>query len=78
MDTKLFVKNNKISISILLFIVLFGVLHWVKPPMIYNRDGSFKQFGIGYTHKSVLPIWIWVIVFAILSYLAINYYLMFS
>ena len=40
-----------------------------KPPFVFNRDGSFKKFGLGYTDRSVLPISFLVIIFAIISYL---------
>lgn len=73
-----FVRRNKVSIAILLFLVAFFALHTLKPGFIYNSDGSFRQFGVGYRHKTVLPIWIFAIVLAILSYLAVSYFLLFG
>ena len=32
-----------------------------------------KDFGLGYTDKTVIPIWLLVIILAIVSYLAIAY-----
>jgi len=40
---------------------------------MYNEQGGFRQFGIGYKQKTVIPIWIAAIVLAILSYLLIYY-----
>ena len=41
----------------------------IKPTFLYNDDGSFRQFGLGYRHKTVIPMWIMAIVLAIFSYL---------
>jgi len=43
--------------------------------MLYNDDGSFRQFGVGYRHKTVIPIWGVSMVIAIFSYLSVMYYL---
>lgn len=76
--TKLFIKNNKVSLSIILFLAIFALLHYSRPPLLYNKEGGFRQFGVGYKNKTVLPIWVFAIVLAILSYLAVSYYLLFG
>jgi len=75
---KSFVRRNKIAVSIVLFVLLFSILHYIKPQLIYNRDGSFRPFGVGYRHKTVTPIWIFSIILAILSYIAVSYYVLFG
>ena len=70
-----FIKKNTTSIAILMFIVIFFVIQHFKPSFIYKKDGSLRQFGIGYKEKTVLPIWLIAIVLAILSYLFVMYYL---
>ena len=72
---KKFIKINKLSISIALFLLLFTLLHYFKQAFIYTKDGGFRQFGLGYKNKTVLPIWLFAIIFAIFSYLGILYYL---
>jgi len=62
---------NKVSFSILLFVVFLLIIHTTKPIIIYNKDGSFKQFGIGYVNKTVTPIWLVCIILGIFSYLFI-------
>jgi len=76
--SKRFVRVNKLNISIFLFFVLFSAIHWVKPPMLYMPDGSFRQFGVGYKQKTVIPIWIVAIILAIFCYLGVLYYIMFA
>ena len=73
-----FIRVNRVNISILLFLVMFGIIHYIKPSLIYTKDGAFRQFGIGYKEKTVIPIWLIAIFLAILSQLAIMYYLLVS
>lgn len=72
---RLFIRQNITSVSIVLFIVLFIVIQVVKPSIIYNNDGSLRQFGLASRKKTVLPIWLITIFLAILCYLFILYYL---
>lgn len=63
-----FIKENKILATFILFLFMFCGTMIFKPSFVFNRDGSIKQFGLGYTNRTVLPIWILVIIFAIISY----------
>jgi len=75
MNLKGFVYQNKLYISIVLFLAIFMVVHISKPSLIYDRDGAFRPFGLGYSNKTVIPMWVAAIVLAILSYLAVSVYL---
>lgn len=75
MNLKGFVYQNKLYISILLFLAIFMIVHISKPSLIYDRDGAFRPFGLGYSNKTVIPMWVAAIVLAILSYLAVSVYL---
>jgi hypothetical protein len=70
---KLFIKQNITSMSILLFMILFGIMVYLKPNFVFNKDGTMRQFGIGYRNKTVIPIWLIVIIMAYLSYLFLLY-----
>lgn len=72
---RLFIRQNITSVSIVLFVILFIVIQVVKPSIIYNNDGSLRQFGLASRKKTVLPIWLITIFLAILCYLFILYYL---
>ena len=69
--TKKFVRLNRVNLSILIFLMLFVLVHIFKPSLMYTKEGGFRQFGVGYKHKTVVPIWIIAIVLAIFSYLAV-------
>jgi hypothetical protein len=74
-NIKGFVRYHKLNVSIFIFLVLFSIIHFIKPGFLYNNEGGFRPFGVGYKNKTVIPIWIISIVVAILSYLAVLYYL---
>jgi len=75
--SKRFVRINKVNIAIFLFLLSFVSIHLMKPPLFYNTDGSYRPFGLGYRHKTVIPIWLMAILLAIFSYLVVLYYLLF-
>ena len=74
---KSFIRVNITSISIMLFLVLFTLIHQFKPALLYTKDGGFRQFGVGYKQKTVVPIWLVAIFLAILCYLFVLSFLLF-
>jgi uncharacterized membrane protein YozB (DUF420 family) len=69
-----FIRQNITIVSILLFLIIFGIVQFIKPAFLYNKDGSVREFGIGYKNKTILPIWLFSILLGILSYLFILYF----
>lgn len=72
---KSFVRFHKLTVAVSLFLILFSILHTIKPLLLYDADGGFREFGVGYRHKTVIPIWLVSIILAIFSYIAVLYYL---
>ena len=68
-------KKKKVSLAIYIFIILFIIIQYIKPSFIYTQNGNIRQFGLGYTNKTVVPIWGVSITIAIFSYLVVLYYL---
>lgn len=75
MISRFFIKNNVNSIAITIYLLLFGLLIFVKPHFLYNSDGSLRQFGVGTSKKTIIPVWLLAIILAILSYFFVLYYL---
>ena len=69
------IRHHKVSFAIILFILSLTVIHTTKPNFLYKKDDTFREFGLGYLKKTVLPIWLIVIITAILCYLSVLYYL---
>jgi hypothetical protein len=70
---KTHLRNNLAGSAIVLYIVVFMLVQYMNPSFIYNEDGSLREFGVGYSRKTVLPIWLIAIVLGILSYLFVYY-----
>jgi hypothetical protein len=69
--SRTFIARNKVNVAIVIFIILFSAFHYLKPGFAYNREGGYRPFGLGFKNKTVIPIWIISIIFAILSYLVV-------
>jgi hypothetical protein len=69
--TRVFLEQYKLHLSIILFLALFWILQFFKPPFLYESDGSLRQFGIGYKNKTLFPIWLFSIYLGIICYLFI-------
>ena len=67
------IRNNLAGSAILLYVIVFMIVQYANPSFIYNEDGSLREFGVGYSSKTVLPIWLIAIVLGILSYLFVFY-----
>ena len=68
-------KEKITLISIILFVVIFSMIQYLKPAFLFKSDGSLRIFGIGYKNKTILPIWLFSIILGISSYLAVMCYM---
>jgi hypothetical protein len=69
-----YISRDALSIiAVFVFLILFGIINAFRPSIIYNKDLSFRRFGIGYKNKTVIPIWMLSIVLAILVYVLVTY-----
>jgi hypothetical protein len=68
-----YIRENKPFAAIILFVIIFGIIQMMKPACFYNKDGSIREFGVGYKNKTILPIWLLSLVLGILCYLAVLY-----
>ena len=73
-----FVVTNINLVSIIVFLLLFAVIMVTKPNVIFDKNGKLREFGIGYKNKTILPLWLTVIILAIVSYLTILCYINFK
>ena len=66
---------NYLTFSIAVFIVLFAIIQYSKPFFLYNTDGSLRPFGIGYRKKTVVPLWLVVLLLSIFTYSIAIYFI---
>ena len=67
------IRNNLAGSAIVIYVIVFMLVQYASPSFIYNPDGSLREFGVGYSSKTVLPIWLIAILLGILSYLFVYY-----
>ena len=67
------IRQHITIVAIVLFLAIFVIVHFIKPAFLYNRDGSVREFGVGYKNKTILPLWLFSLLLGILSYLFILY-----
>ena len=72
---KKLIRIYTLHFAIVLFLVIFIMIHVIKPSFVYSKEGGFRPFGVGYLHKTVVPIWFVSIIAAIFSYTTILYIL---
>ena len=70
-----YIRRHITSISIIIFAAIYGVIVLSKPGFMYNKDGSLRQFGVGFQKKTILPAWLIAIILAIFSYFSVLYYI---
>lgn len=73
-----FTRNNITLVSIVIFLVVFGLIQMMKPSFLYNNDGSLRDFGVGYKNKTILPLWLFSIILGILTYICVLYYVRYA
>jgi hypothetical protein len=70
-----FIRNNINLFAISLYVMVFGLIIYIKPNFLYNKDGSLREFGVGTNKKTVLPVGLVSILIAIICYFFVLYYL---
>ena len=68
-------KKNILPIAILITTILISFVYFMKPDIVFNRDGTLKRFGLGNNSKTVLPMWFVVFIVSVMVYMALRFYL---
>ena len=68
-----FFYNNLTTVAIIIFLFLFAILVITKPNIAFDKNKIPRTFGLGYKNKTILPVWLIVIIFAIIAYLITIY-----
>jgi hypothetical protein len=73
MNQKDIIKNPT-YFAIFLFTGLFFIIMYGVPNLLFDEDGSIRQFGIGFRKKTIFPMWVFSIILGILCYLFVQFY----
>jgi hypothetical protein len=65
---------NILFVILAVYICLYSLIVYFKPSFMYDeKNGSFRQFGVGYKNTTILPLWLVSIILAIISYFIVIY-----
>ncbi len=69
-------KNPRLWMVVIYLFLAAGFLY-ARPGVAFGKDGQIRPFG---THReaTVFPVWWWVFVLAVLSYLGVVWFLGYS
>lgn len=67
-------KNPKLWIVAIYLFMVAGFLY-VRPAIAFGTNGRIRPFGTGKKDSTVFPVWLWMFVFAVASYLGVVYVL---
>lgn len=68
-------RTHITTISIVIFFMVYCYLNYLKPAFLYNKNGTLREFGVGFKKKTVVPLWLITIFIAIMSYFSVLYYI---
>jgi hypothetical protein len=66
--------QNPAYFSIFVFVGLYFIIIYGAPDMLFEADGSIRQFGVGFRQKTIFPMWLFSIILGILCYTAVQLY----
>jgi hypothetical protein len=54
--------------SLVIYLLGVAAVLYLRPQLMFRRDGSWKEFGVSGEDTSVFPIWTFCIAWAVLTY----------
>tara|TARA_X000000368_G_C22857304_1_gene634935 strand:+ start:436 stop:651 length:216 start_codon:yes stop_codon:yes gene_type:complete len=63
---------DQLTYTIALFLVGVFITFHLKPNLLFTEKGTFRDFGAGYNKKTILPVWLFIIFWAVTSYILIK------
>lgn len=61
-------KDTMMITATSIFLVLYGMLVYWRPAAVFDTQGNMRPFGIGRPNTTIVPLWMCVMMLAVLSY----------
>ena len=65
--------KNPLHCSIFLYILVILFVIYLKPSMIFTKDGKIRPFGINNNEDTIYPLWLVSLFIAILCYYFVSF-----
>lgn len=69
--------NYKVWIATIYLFLVSGFLY-LKPALAFGEEGRVRPFGVGDREKTVFPLWWWMFVIAVVSYMIVMFLVKFE
>ena len=70
-------KNPRLWMIVIYLFLVAGFLYF-RPTIAFGREGRIRPFGVSDKESTVFPVWWWMFVFAVVSYMGVVYVLDYS
>jgi hypothetical protein len=70
-------KNPRLWMVVIYLFLVAGFLY-LRPTIAFGREGRVRPFGVSNKESTVFPVWWWMFVFAVASYMGVVYALDYS
>ena len=70
-------KNPRLWMLVIYLFLVAGFLY-VRPSLAFGNEGRVRPFGVQNKESTVFPVWWWMFVFAVMSYMSVVYVLDYS
>lgn len=67
-------KNPRLWMIVIYLFLVAGFLY-LRPTIAFGREGRIRPFGVSDKESTVFPVWWWMFVFAVMSYIGVVYIL---
>lgn len=67
-------KNPRLWMIVIYLFLVAGFLY-LRPSIAFGREGRIRPFGVSDKESTVFPVWWWMFVFAVMSYIGVVYVL---
>jgi hypothetical protein len=69
--------NYKVWIATIYLFLVSGFLY-LKPALAFGEEGRIRPFGVGDREKTVFPLWWWMFILAVASYMIVMFLVKFE
>lgn len=66
-------RKNYRTMMVAIYLFLMAAFLHVKPSVAFGREGRIRPFGTQDREATVFPLWWWIFVIAVVSYMATVY-----
>lgn len=70
-------KNPKLWMIVIYLFLVAGFLY-IRPTIAFGQEGRVRPFGVSNKESTVFPMWWWMFIFAVASYMSVVYVLDYS